>query len=390
MRLRTDKLWTVPIACGALAVALTVVSLVPLLRPVGWNLSALPRVAGPNTPMGERALAIDPGFRTVSGGYDGQFNWGIAIDPLARGYIHQRFDNAPYRYGHPLYGWLGWLASGDTARAVPTALIAIGLAAMFAAGALAAGLGRVLGGSGWEGLFVALNPGLIFSATHDLTEPLSTALMLAGLLSYLAGKRWIAAAWFVLLILSKEQFALVPAALALWDLVRSSRRLANAAVLASSILPPLAWWVYVEAQLHQSFLSHSGVFGFPLAGWRRTLVDSGVWSYATDYYQFLLGESTLIVVIPMLALLVLAGIRALRFRTPIDLVYLLLGVLLVFLGLDSTYILRDSLRIVSVTLVLVPFVLVSGRRPPAPRTALVGPADERERGAGEDLKVEQG
>ena len=350
----------VPLACGSLALLLTLVALVPLLRPAGWSLTVLPRVAGPDTPMGERAHAIDAGFHTVRGGYDGQFNWGIAIDPLARGYIHQRFDNAPYRYGHPLYGWLGWLLSGDRSRAVPAALLAVCLASMFAAGAAAARLGQLLGGSGWEGLFVALNPGLIFSATHDLTEPLSAALMLAGLLAYSRGRRGIAAAWFALLILSKEQFALVPAGLALWDLLRSSRRIVNAAVLAASIVPAFCWWIYIRIHLGNSFLSDKP-FGLPLAGWKRTLIDSGVWAYSSDYYQFLFGESQLVVVIPMLALLAIAGLRALRFRTQIDLVYLLLGLPLVFLGWNSTYILRDSLRIVAVALVLVPFVIFSNR-----------------------------
>jgi hypothetical protein len=368
VRLRIDQPKAVPLLCGALALGLTVITLIPILRPVGWSLTALPRVSTPDTPMGERAHAIDPNFHTVERAYDGQFNWGIAIDPLARGYIHQRFDNAPYRYGHPLYGWLGWLLSGDMSRAVPAALLAVSLISMFAAGALAARLGQLLGGSGWEGLFVALNPGLIYSATHDLTEPLSAALMFAGLLAYFRDRRWVAAVWFALLILSKEQFAFVPAGLALWDLLRSSRRIANAAVLASSILPACVWWIYVHHQLGNSFLSDKGVFGFPLAGWRRTLVDSGVWSYATGYYQFLLGESTLAVVVPMLALLTIAGVRALRFRTPIDAVYLLLGVLVACLGFNSTFILRDSFRIVAVLLTLVPFVIVSmpRGRDPAP------------------------
>ena len=111
-------------------------------------------------------------------------------------------------------------------------------------------------------MFVALNPGLIFSATHDLTEPLSAALMLAGLLAYSRGRRGIAAAWFALLILSKEQFALVPAGLALWDLLRSSRRIVNAAVLAASIVPAFCWWIYIRIHLGNSFLSDKP-FGLP-------------------------------------------------------------------------------------------------------------------------------
>ena len=66
------------------------------------------------------ASALDPGFRGVhSAGYDGQFYWGIAVDPLALGSVHRYFDKPSYRYGHPLYGWLGWLVSGGQATAAP-------------------------------------------------------------------------------------------------------------------------------------------------------------------------------------------------------------------------------------------------------------------------------
>jgi hypothetical protein len=372
VQLRIDQQLRVPLACGSLALLLTVVSLVPLLRPEGWSLTALPRVSPPGTPMGNRARAIDPSFKTVANAYDGQFYWGIAIDPLARGYIHQRFDNASYRYGHPLLGWLGWLASGDGARRVPAALLAVCLASIFTAGAAAARLGQMLGRSGWQGLFVALNPGLLFAATHDLTEPLSAALMFAGLIAYLRGRRGFAAVWFALLILSKEQFALVPAGLALWDVLRSRRRILDAAVLAASILPAAAWWIYARLQLGNWFLSGSWILGTPLAGWKRTLTDAGVWSYSRGYYQFLTGEATLAVVIPLLALLALAGLSALRLRTPVDAVYLLLGILVACLALGATYILRDALRNVSLLLSLVPFVLVSAplvTAKPAPDSA---------------------
>ena len=53
--------------------------------------------------MGAAARTVDPHFHTVHpGAYDGQFYWGIAIDPLATGDVHRSFDNASYRYGHPL------------------------------------------------------------------------------------------------------------------------------------------------------------------------------------------------------------------------------------------------------------------------------------------------
>src|SRR5581483_837127 len=136
---------SVPIACGLLAAALSIGAMIPSLRPMGWSLTALPRVDSASG-MGAAARARDPGFRTVdAGAYDGQFYWGIAVDPIATGNVHQSFDDPPYRYGHPLYGWLGWVLSAGQARAAPAALAVVGVISMVAA-ALAAGALAVRGG----------------------------------------------------------------------------------------------------------------------------------------------------------------------------------------------------------------------------------------------------
>jgi len=255
-----------PAACAVLAVGAASVVLVGALRPVGWNLTALPRVAD-NTQMGAAARAHDPGFHTVeTGAYDGQFYWGVAVDPVATGDVHQAFDKASYRYGHPLLGWLGWLLSAGQARAVPAALLAVGLAALGVAAAAASLLGRAFGREGWEGLFVAANPGLLYSAVHDLAEPLSAALLLGGLLAYVRGRRVAAAVCFALLVLSKEEFVLVPLALAAWTLVRRRARGRELAVLVACIAPAAVWWIYARLQLGAWFTTGETALGFPLAG----------------------------------------------------------------------------------------------------------------------------
>src|SRR5262245_42999940 len=111
-----------PVAYGLFALLLGAVTMAATLRSVDWSLTALPRVDS-TTGMGAAARSIDPGFRTVHpGAYDGQFYWGIAIDPIGTGDVHDSFDNAAYRYGHPLFGWLGWVFSAGQAGAVPAVL----------------------------------------------------------------------------------------------------------------------------------------------------------------------------------------------------------------------------------------------------------------------------
>ena len=347
----------VPLACGALALVAALLALIPVLRPVGWDLTALPRVAA-SSGMGEAARARDPGFHTVStGDYDGQFYWGIAVDPVATGNVHQAFDTASYRYGHPLLGWLGWLLSAGQARAAPAALLGVGLASLMLAALAASLLDRTLGGRGWAGLFVSVNPGLLYAAAHDLAEPLSAALLLGGFLAYTRGRRVLTAVCFGLLVLSKEQFVLVPLGIAAWEVLRRRGRPLDSAVFVTCLLPAFGWWIYARLQLGAWFTSGADGLGTPFAGWRRALLDAGIQTYSADATQNVSAEATLVVLVALLSLLAFAGLLALRLRQPTDAIYLLLAVVVACLVPKATVLQRDALRNVAVLLTLVPFVI---------------------------------
>lgn len=334
--------------------------MVPSLRPAGWSLTVLPRV-DTDTGMGAAARARDPGFRTVHpGAYDGQWYWGIAVDPIATGDVHPSFDNAAYRYGHPLLGWLGWLASAGQARAAPAALTALNLVAIAVAGFLAGLLGRATGGRGWAGLFVALNPGLLYAAAHDLTEALSAALLLAGVLLYVRGRRVPAAIAFAFLVLSKEQFVLVPLAIAGWELLRRRASIRDAAILVASALPAAVWWIWLRLHLGAWFTSNSNAaFAFPFSGWKRALLDAGVHSYAPDPTQNQFGEATIVIVVALTGLLLVTAVLAVRLRGVAEAAYLPMFVIIACLAPIATVYERDLLRNVSVALVLVPFVFAA-------------------------------
>jgi hypothetical protein len=258
-----------------------------------------------------------------------------------------------------LLGWLGWLLSAGQARAAPAALLAAGLASLLAAAVAASLLGRALGRQGWEGMFVAANPGLIYASVHDLAEPLSAALMLGGLLAYTRGRRLAAAACFGLLVLSKEQFVLVPLAVAAWELLRARARVREPWLLVACILPAVCWWVYARVHFGEWFTSGDTALTFPLSGWRRALVDAGVGTYSPDGALNMADESTLVVLAALLVLLALAGLLALRLRAPTDAAYVVIGVIAACLAPNATTLLRDALRNVSVLLTLVPFVIAS-------------------------------
>jgi hypothetical protein len=359
VRSLTSRVVPVPLAAGVVALIAGTLAVVPSLRPAGWDVTALPRVAS-NTALGADARRIDPGFHTVqAGAYDGQFYWAIALDPLGTGSIHRDVDEPSYRYGHPLYGWLGWIFSAGQGTAAAAALLAVGLASFAAAAAAAAWLGIRRGSAGWESLFVAANAGLLYAAAHDLAESLCAALLLGGLAAYLAGRRPAALACFALLPLAKEPLAFLPLALALWEVWRNRARIRSVLPLLCTLFPSAAWWIYARIHFGASFLSGGTALAAPFSGWRRALVDAGVDSYSADPLKNQIGEETLVVLVALLVLLAVAGIAALRFRGPVELFFVALGLIAICLAPNATVSLRDALRNTSLLVLLAPFVIVS-------------------------------
>ena len=263
------------LACGALAVAVAVVAMAPSLRSAGWSLTILPRVDS-KTRLGASAHSLDPGFRTVHpGAYDGQFYWGIAIDPLATGALHHDFDKPSYRYGHPLYGWLGWILSAGQARAAPAALAIVGLGRPSSSRCSRrspgiSGLGKHARrvDFGWQGLVVALNPGLISSAAHDLAEPLAAFLLLGALAAH--ERRRKSLAWVLLsrfCHLQRNRYCSCWSPSSSGEVVRGQRAVAG--IYLTAALPAVAWWVYARFTLGAWFTSGDTALGSPLVGWWR-------------------------------------------------------------------------------------------------------------------------
>lgn len=341
------------VAYGALSVLVASIAIIATLWTTGWSLTALPRVDS-KTKLGAVARALDPGFHTVHpGAYDGQFYWGIAVDPLATGSAYKAFDKASYRYGHPLYGWLAWLVSAGWARAVPAALVLVGLASLFAAATIAATLGLSRGGSGWQGLFVALNPGLIISATQDLAEPLASVLLLGAFAAHAHGRRATAWACLALLPLVKEPLGLALAAVVGWELVH--RRRDRAAIYVTAAIPALLWWTYARIHLGAWFTSGDTALGSPLAGWRSAFFGAGIHIHESVFRQ----SAAVAVMVAVLGVLAFAGLRALRLKSPVDYGYVGLAAVVVCLAPNAVIEFSTALRNTAFLVVLVPFVLAS-------------------------------
>lgn len=365
LRLTVDR---IALACGLAAAAAAAAGVLVSLHRQSWDLTALVRVHD-TLPLAKLAQRDDPGFdlRGDSGFYDGAYFYAVARDPLATGDAHTLIDEAPYRYGHPAYGWLAWLASGGgRPAAVPAALLAVGLVAIFVAGLAASLLAASLGWTPWGGLAVALNPGLLFAVSVDTTEPLGAALLVIALLAYLGERRALAFAMFVALGFVKEPLVLVPIAIAAWDLWRRRRP----PILAAAVVPVAVWWLYLRI--------HLGAFPFgqgtqrltaPFLGWARALSAAAAqsWNPGVDTAQ--LGQAAVPLIVVAGLLILVAGIRALRVVTAVDVALLVLAALYACGSTNAFQYPKDLIREPALVLLLVPFVLASapGRSPESAR-----------------------
>lgn len=186
-----------------------------------------------------------------SWGYDGQFYQLIAHDPLLR-HGYDRFIDAPrLRYRRILMPSLAYLFAAGQPDFIDAAFIAIcwffvGLGT-FSLARLAADAGR----SEWWGLLFFITPATLLGLDRETVDISLAALAVASLLAA-RKQRWVLL-WFALAgaVLSKETGALMIAGVVVWLGVQKKFRLA--AVFSSSVLPAIAWFVFVQSHTHGDY-----------------------------------------------------------------------------------------------------------------------------------------
>lgn len=186
-------------------------------------------------------ITVDPRFRGyVPGGigYDGEFYYFLAVDP-----VHARYymDDPAYRYTRILYPMTARLLALGRADAIPYTLLIVNWCALWLGTlALAAWLARK-GVLPWFALVFGFYPGLFLAFRGDLTEPLSYALVAGAMYLSLTAIRhrtlWVGVL-FGLAVLARESSAVFPAVLCLALLFR--RRWRDAALLAVIAFLPFA------------------------------------------------------------------------------------------------------------------------------------------------------
>ena len=161
---------------------------------------------------GSSSISVDSyvaRFATPSG-YDGQFYYYIALDPLhALPYV----DKPTVRFGRIGYPMLAHVLSLGQAHLVPYAMLAINFLALGGLTLAAAAWLRRRKVSIWFSLIPGLFPGFLLALRYDLTDPLAYALAAFGIYLFDYGGKnrltW-AAIVFALATLTRETTTVFP------------------------------------------------------------------------------------------------------------------------------------------------------------------------------------
>jgi hypothetical protein len=209
---------------------------------------------------GQRFLAPEllPPGTPVAGptGYDGQFFFYLAQDPLLTGKAARRdeqtsphIDQVGYRYQRIMLPVLGWLASWGHPRVLEWTLPLINLAAVLGSGLLLARFLASRGRSPWWALVYMLSIPVAIGVVRDLSDPLAVSFLVAGVVWWLEGRTLPAVVALAACPLTREVYIIPVATIALIELIRGRRAalpwLVPVAVFA-------AWQVYVRLALEAS------------------------------------------------------------------------------------------------------------------------------------------
>jgi hypothetical protein len=286
-RNRPERAEHVALICGVVAVALCFgLILADAIRDAAGNESALlhfSRRFADGAPMLAERPELRRSLVVKEEGYDGQFYYYMAFDPLLRRFAadpstyRAYIDNPPYRYGRIAFSALVWVVSLGRPDRFPSVMVwllplANGVVALFVGFWILRRRGSLI----WMAA-CAVNVGLIASMLSGLPEAVAAALLLGGIYYWDRRSLGTAAVYLGAALTVRETGALLLAALIVFEAVRR-RNWRGAATLAAAVLPVVAWRTYMCWQLFPSeglggFWANPHDLTFPFVGvfelWRN-------------------------------------------------------------------------------------------------------------------------
>ena len=262
-------------------------------------------------------------FLESTDGYDGQYFYFMAFDPLVTKYQHRPrsysrvVDSGPYRFGRPGFAWLTRLVSFGREERYPISMIALVLCSLGLCGALLAWLAQQRTLSAWYGALVLAIPGFWQTAVLTTPEPLAFACIVCGVL-LVDRQRWVLAGLsLALAMLTRETSGAlvlaIPAALLLTGLRRESLVVALLAFAPVVMWKAYLGWIFYPAEGLRAFTPHPDDLAFPFAG---------MWQIWTEFAQKAAGagwsapRSGILFTVLVLAAVAMATAAFLKRRAP--------------------------------------------------------------------------
>ncbi len=274
--------------------------------------------------------------RAGSSGYDGQYYYRLALDPLTRRVrdFGITLDVPAYRQQRIGYPLLARLAALGRPERIPAAMVLVNFAGLGAVAYFAARYTQLAGGHALLGLLVSCYPGFVLTVARDLTEIAAAAFLLAGLVAFRRDRGTLAGLLLAAAVLCKETTLLAIVALAAAEVLATLRgRRAGAAAAgpgywrtALAVLPGLvvfvAWQVFLRARWGVfPVLAGESNLGPPCAGlatfMQRVLAAAGPGAF--DYW---LG---ILIFLAVFTVCVLFALRSARSGAEIVIGWLLYG-----------------------------------------------------------------
>jgi len=257
-----------------------------------------------------------------SWGYDGQFYYQIAHNPLG---AYRFMDNAPYRYQHILYALVVGVLSLGQGALIPSMLLLVNWLSIVLSVEIVARLLKKRHYSPWFSLVMGLYFGQAAALTFDTAEPFTYLLVCASLLLLDEDHFTWAALLMGLAALSRETAILFPAGyVGSFLFHRQWKEVLRFTTL--SILPLVAWLVTLKLIFGQTGITFAPPF--------EHLPFKGFFYYAHTPRKFWL--LFFLMILPTLGGWLLAGTELLRRRLgPVLLIWLANLLLVTFLSHNS-------------------------------------------------------
>jgi hypothetical protein len=183
---------------------------------------------------------------TQTGGYDGQFFYLMTFDPFLSRYsgqpeMYRRIvDDPPFRYRRIGFSLLTKLFSLDQPGFYPQTMMFLILAFHVVAGIFLVKIAQLFGKSPFWALLYVLIPGFSKSLATALPEPISGALLLAGIYFYLREKLPLVSLCFAASLMVRETGLLLLAILMVWEFLKR-RNLKTVFLLGLAAAPHFLW-----------------------------------------------------------------------------------------------------------------------------------------------------